>query len=176
MTRDNGFQSNALATFRQSSLWEVYIPFTAAAIPAGIFALLGFVTNGLDKPGAEAPLWVIVTMVALEILGIIAMAVVILTRSELAFKELLNYTNGHSPAWRGGALMLSFVCLLLFDVLTNISAAFSGAGLLIVGAIPAFFAYVGCGRVALVGLRPKTQSTSSSHNYDGAPEWPISGA
>jgi hypothetical protein len=153
MSLYNEFPSSASAAPRRSRPWEIYIPFSAAAVPAGIFALLGFVTNGLDKPEASPPFWLLVLMVCLQLAGMIAMAVVILTRMDVASKQLSEYTHGRPPAWRRFALLLSIGCLLLFDILTNISVAFAGAGPLLVAAIPAFLAYFFCGRIALAGLR-----------------------
>ena len=139
-------------TLRYSTFWDIYIPIVIVAIPAGIFTLLGFITDGLDKPGAIAPLWVSVAMVVLQTLGIVAMAFVILMRFEGAFRQLSLLTNSHPPVWRKLALIFSIVWLLLFDILTNVSAAFVGAGPLLVAAVPTFFAYSLCKRVAFARL------------------------
>ncbi len=152
MTPENEFQSNPPEAFRLSKLWDIYIPITIAAVPAGIFALLGLVTEGLDKPGAQPSTWVIVTMIALQPLGIIAMAFVILMRFEFGLQQLSHRTNGHPPVWRKLVLMLSIMCILLFDILTNVAAAFAGAGPLLVLAIPAFVAYLLCIRLAFARL------------------------
>ena len=152
MTRVNESLTNAPEAFRLSRLWDIYIPFTIAAVPAGIFRLLGLVTQGLDTPDAQLSTWVSVTMIVLEILGIIAMAFVILMRLEFGLQQLSIHTNGHPPVWRKLVLMMSIVCILLFDILTNVAAAVAGAGFLLVGAIPMFVAYVLCIRVAFVRL------------------------
>jgi hypothetical protein len=153
MTSDNDLQSSASAAYRHSSFWDISVPIAAAAVPAGSFALLGLFTSGFDKPGAEPPLYLIVVWIGLEVIGMIAMAVVILSRCEFVFKLLSSYTSGNPSAWRKQLLILSISCLLLFDVLTNVSVAFSGAGFLLVCAIPTFLTYYVCYRVAFVGLR-----------------------
>jgi len=53
-----------------------------------------------------------------------------------------------------GKLILSssIVLVLLFDALTNVAAAFAGAGPLLVLAAPAFIGYVCCVRVAFARL------------------------
>ena len=138
--------------FRLSPTWDICVPFSIAAIPAGLFTLLGFVSKGLDKPGAEPATWVIVVMVALETLGIIAMAFVILMRFELSFKQLSLRTNDNPAIWRKLILFCSIVFVLLFDILTNVAAAFAGAGPLLVLAVPAFIGYILCVRVAFARL------------------------
>ncbi len=136
-----------------SILWEIYIPFLAAAVPAGIFALLGLAQRGLDQPNAEVPDWKLAIISALQVLGMIAMAVVILVRFDHASRELSNYAQGQPAVWRKLALVISIGWLLVFDVLTNLAASLAGAQLLLVLAIPAFLGYLACGRVALMGLK-----------------------
>lgn len=138
--------------FRLSPLRDLYVPLVIAVIPAGLFALLGFVTKGLDRPGAEPSVWVIVVMVVLQTLGIIAMAVVILAGYEFGFRELSMRTNGRPPIWRRLILFCSLAFVLLFDALTNVAAAFDGAGPLLFLAVPAFIAYVLSVRAAFARL------------------------
>ena len=152
MTPENEFSSNPPEAFRLSKFWDIYIPITIAAVPAGMFTLLGLVTNGLDKPGAKAATWLIVTMIVLQTLGIIAMAIVILLRFEIGRQQLSLRTNDNPPVWRKLILFLSIVFILLFDILTNVAAAFAGAGPLLVLAVPAFVAYLLCIRVAFARL------------------------
>lgn len=147
----------------RSKRGEICVPLAVATVPAGLFTLLGFISKGLDEPGAEAPLLVIVAMIAVQTLGMIAMAFVLLTRLELGMRTLIDYTNGHPHVWRKRTLMLSFACLLIFDVVTNVSAAFAGAGFLVVAAVPVFVAYLVFNRVAFAGLwlsPPQEQSTA----------------
>ena len=138
--------------FRLSPTWDFGIPFSIAAIPAGLFKLLGFVTEGLDKPGAEPSTWVLIVMMILQTLGIIAMAFVILMRFEHGFLQLALRTNGSPAIWRKLILFLSIVFVLLFDILTNVAAAFAGAGPLLVLAGPIFIGYIFCVRIAFAGL------------------------
>jgi hypothetical protein len=151
MTTDIELQSSP-ETFARSTLWDIVVPMFIVAVPSSSFLLLRFVTDGLDRPGAIAPLPVIVTMVSLEAIGIVAMAFVILTKFEGAFRRLSFLTNGQPQVWRRLALLLSIACLLLCDVLTNVSAAFAGAGFLLVVAVPAFVTYIVCKRVAFTCL------------------------
>lgn len=137
-----------------SMLGKIYLPITVAVVPAGLFTLLGFITEGLDKPGTVPPVWVIVTMIAVQTLGIISMAFVILMRSDLGFRKLMVCTNGQPHVWRKSTLNLSIACLLMFDILTNLSAAFAGAGFLLPVAVLVFVAYLVCDRIAFAGLRP----------------------
>lgn len=139
-------------SFRLSGVWDVYVPITIAIVPAGIFLLLGLVTDGLDKPGAEPAAWLLVTMAVLQTLGIIAMAVVVLIRYEVSLQQLLLRTDGYPPIWRKLVLRLAIVFILLFDLLTNLAAALAGAGPLVFLAIPAFIAYLFCIRIAFAGL------------------------
>jgi hypothetical protein len=113
-------------------------------------------------------------MITLQTLGIVAMAFVILMRFELAFRQLSLLTNGHAPVWRKLALILSIVCLLLFDILTNVSAAFTGAEPLLVTAVPTFFAEFLCKRVAFARLsrsRRKHRITNQGFDFASADEW-----
>jgi len=152
MSPDNESLSNAPNAFRLSKLWDIYIPITIATVPAAIFKLLGLITRGLDNPGAQPSTLLIVAMIAVQTLGIIAMAFVILIRFEFGLQQLSILTNGHPPIWRKLVLLTSIVCILLFDLLTNVAAAFAGAGPLLVGAFPAFVAYLLCIRIAFAKL------------------------
>ncbi len=152
MTPHNEFLSNPPKPFRLSNLWDIYIPITIAIVPAGIFTVLGLVMEGLDRPRAHLSAWVIVTIIVLETLGIIAMAFVTLMRFEFGLQQLSLRTHGNEPSWRKLILMLYIVCLLLFDILTNVAAAFAGAGQLVVLAILAFVSYLLCIRVAFAKL------------------------
>ena len=152
MTLENVFSSSPPEAFRLSKFWDIYIPITIAAVPAGMFTLLGLVTNGLDKPGAKAATWLIVTMIVLQTLGIMAMAFVILLRFEIGRQQLSLRTYDNPPVWRKLILFLSIVFILLFEILTNVAAAFAGAGPLLVLAVPAFVAYLLCIRVAFSRL------------------------
>lgn len=114
---------------------------------------LGFITRGLDKPGIEASIWVIASMIVIETLGIILMAMALLVRFNLGSRMLTVFANGQPHAQRKCILTLSIACLLAFDILTNVSSAFAGAGFLLIGALPLFIAYVACNRLAFAGLR-----------------------
>lgn len=133
-------------------LGEVYIPIVAAAVPAGLFALLGFITSGLDRPNAAPPIWIVVAMIAVQTLGILSMAVVILFRYEIGFRRLMVAAGGKPHFWRKSALTVSIASLLMFDILANVSSAFAGAGFLVVAAVPAFLTYFAFNRLAFAGL------------------------
>ncbi|MEM6330542.1 MAG: hypothetical protein AAF790_09865, partial [Planctomycetota bacterium] len=93
-----------VADVQQSSLWEIPIPLAAAAVPATVFWLLGFITSQFAKQGEDLPGWVVASMISLEVFGIVAMAVVFLVRYDLGWKRLSVRTNGNPPAWRRTAL------------------------------------------------------------------------
>jgi hypothetical protein len=135
-----------------SRIGEIYLPFTVAALPAGLFMLLGFVAKGLDKPAAEPSLLVIVTMLLVQTLGMTAMAFVFLIRLDLGLRSLMYRAKGHPSIWRTLTLKLSFAFLLIFDILTNVAAAFAGAGFLFIAAIPIFLAYLAFNRLAFATL------------------------
>ena len=138
--------------FRLSKFWDVFIPIAIASVPAGMFKLLGMVTSGLDKPGAKPATWIIFTMIILQTFGTIAMALVVLSRLEKGRNQLQARTQGNPSGWRKIILFLSIIFLLLFDILTNVAAAFAGAEILVVPAVPAFFAYLLCFRAAFARL------------------------
>jgi hypothetical protein len=140
---------------------EIYFPIIAAAIPAFLFMLLGFLGEGLEeKPGIEPTVWVIVSMVVVQVLGITSMAFVLLVRFEISSCALFFSTHGQPRAWRRCSLFLSIACLLIFDILTNLAAAFTdAAAFLVVCAVPVFFAYVVCNRIAFAGLGRLGQSS-----------------
>lgn len=126
----------------------VYIPFLAAAVPAGLFALLGWITSGLNQPHVAPPILVVVAMIVVQTLGIISMATVILINYELGFRRLLIYTKGRSHFWQKKALTISIASLLTFNILANVSAAFADAEFLALFAVAAFVAYLVFNRVA----------------------------
>lgn len=142
---------NPSEPYRLSKVWDVYIPFSFAAVPACIFKLLGIVALLFDKPGAKPPLLIIVTLVGLQIVGMIAMAAVILFRFEFCERQLSLRTDGRPPVWRKLVLVFSMVFILIFDILTNF-AAVPGCGPLFIFAIPAFLVYLLCIRTAFIKL------------------------
>jgi len=148
------FESPAHVGF--SYLWDIYIPISIAAVPASMFSLLGVVTAGMDKPGVKLPTWMTVTMIVLQTTGIVCMAFVILSRLEFRMNQLDAHFAGHPAAWRRLCLLMGMGFLALFDILTNVGAAFSGAGFLILAAIPMFVAYLLCIRVTFFGLHRAT--------------------
>ena len=139
--------------FRLSAKWDIYIPFTITAIPASFFVLMGLVINNdLRKPPGIHDIWVPVTIVVLQTLGGIAMAVVILMRYEIGFQQLSIRTNGSPAIWRKAFLFCSIASILLFDILTNLVVAFPDAGLMLFPAALAFIGYIFCLRVAFSHL------------------------
>ncbi len=131
-----------------SVTWDVYVPIAIAAVPSAIFALLRLVTRGLDRPDAAIPPGVVLAMQSLILLGSGAMAVLALVRFDAARKQLSVRTNGNPSWWRKLALVAAMFWLLAFDVLTNLSTALAGAGVLLIGAVPAFLLYLSCRRLA----------------------------
>lgn len=127
---------------RYSTMWDVVVPLVIVAAPPLIFRIHGFFTQGLDKPNASMPVWLIVTVGVLNVSGIIAMAILILTRFEAAFQELSAVTDGRPPRWRKLALVLSVACLLVSDILANVGVAFGGAEFLFAAAMPIFLGYL----------------------------------
>jgi len=137
---------------RASMAWDVVIPAIIAAIPVGAFRLLGLLTRGLDRPEAGAPRLVIAAIVVTQLIGIVAMALLILVRFGEAFGQLHARTDRRPPAWRRLALVLSIACLLLTQILANVGAAFAGAGFLLVAAVPVFLGSLACKGIAFAGL------------------------
>ena len=91
-------------------------------------------------------------MIAIQTIGIVAMAFVVLGRLDAAFSRLNAHTNRQPAAWRRLAVMLSIACLLLTDILTNVAAAFAGAGFLLIAAVPTFLASLACKGIAFAGI------------------------
>ncbi len=71
------------------------------------FGLLELITHGLDKPDAAPPPAVIAAMIAIQTIGIVAMAFVVLGRLEAAFSRRNAHTNRQPAAWRRLAANLS---------------------------------------------------------------------
>ncbi|MEC8782458.1 MAG: hypothetical protein VXY07_06485 [Planctomycetota bacterium] len=134
-------------------VWEIYIPFSVAVLPAAMFAGLGLVTKDYASPDAVMSPWAAVLMIFLEVTGIIAMALVILARWGSGSAQLQRKAGGRPAFWRSLLLGTSTGCLLLFDVLTNVAAAFDGATPLLAIAAPVFGVYVLTGRMAFLGLQ-----------------------
>ncbi|MFO0939685.1 MAG: hypothetical protein U0930_02845 [Pirellulales bacterium] len=130
---------------------EIYIPLAVAAIPLGIFCLLGLIIKNLIAQGAAPPRHFIIGMVIVQTFGIIATAIVFLMRYDAVTTELRMRTNGTPPLLRKLCLLTSLGCLLVFDVATNVAAVF-GTTYLFVGSIPIFILYVLFNRLAFAGL------------------------
>lgn len=131
---------------------EIYIPFFVAAVPIALFTLLGFIGKLLEKPAAAPQQPVVVAMLIVQTLGIIATAIVFLMRYDLVTHELHTRTLGRPHILRKFILFASLGCLLLFDVLTNVAAAFDGARFLFLGSLPFFLLYVLFNRLAFAKL------------------------
>jgi uncharacterized membrane protein YidH (DUF202 family) len=135
-----------------SIAWDVVIPIILAAIPLAAFRLLGLATQGLDKPEATLPRFVIAAMLVLQTIGIVAMAVLVFWRLGTGLSQLNARTNCQPAAWRRVAVILSVVCLLLTDILANVGAGFAGAGFLLMASVPTFLASLACKGIAFAGI------------------------
>lgn len=127
----------SLRSFR----WDVVLPLAIAIAPTCIFRLIGLFTRGLNGPRALAPTWIFI-FVALEILGMIAMALVTMMRLDFSRRRLSVLTAGQPAWWRRLFLILSIACLLLFDLVVNLSVAFAGAEIFYLVALPFFLTYL----------------------------------
>ena len=152
---DSPSQPNAS---RLSIAWDVLLPGIVVVVPAAIFQLMGVLTRGIDEPRTPPSGVAIAAIIVLQTLGIVAMAVVILVRFENASNRLKSLTNGRPSAWRRTALMVSVACLLLTDILVNVTSAFAGARVLLVAAVPTFLAYLAARSLALAGLPGKNNT------------------
>lgn len=137
--------------YRSSNLWDYYVPIFIAAFPPLMFLLLRLVTTGLNRPNAEIPAWQNYTMAALQITGMISMAILILVRYEFGKRQLLSRAQGQPSIWRHLLLKFSMACLLLFDILANVGV-FARAEFLFVAAIPVFVVYIISMRLTFSGL------------------------
>lgn len=139
--------------FFRSAKWNIYIPLTIATIPACFYVSAGLILDWLlNKPMEQGDAWVHDIIVLLQLAGMFAMAYVILMRYEIGFKELFERTDGRPAVWRKAFLLCSIACILLFDILTNLAAAFPDAGLILVPAPFAFIGYLLCVRIAFSEL------------------------
>jgi hypothetical protein len=107
--------------------WNFGVPLLVAVIPGILFRLLGMVGSYMSKPNAEPPGWAIALMIFLQILGMVAMAVVFLIRWDYSFRKLATLTSGRPHFFRRLMLLLSFACLLVFDILSNTGTALAGS-------------------------------------------------
>lgn len=131
---------------REHLAWSFGVPLVVAIIPGILFRLLGLVGSFMSKPNADPPTWAIVLMILLQILGMVAMAVVFLIRWDYSFRKLAVLTSGRPHIARRFMLFLSFACLLLFDLLFNVATALAGsleiAAILWIASAPVFAGFV----------------------------------
>ncbi len=137
---------------------EIYVPIAVAAIPLGLFLLLGGIFRALTELGKEPPEFFLIALLVVQISGMIAMAVVFLMRYDAVTTELRQRTHDNPPGLRQLCLLVSLGCLLVFDVVTNVAAAF-GTTFLFIGSIPVFVAYVVFNRLAFAGLKDPDPSS-----------------
>jgi hypothetical protein len=147
---------------------EIFIPLAAALVPMALFRLVGVLAKGFDKPGVEMPMWIAVAMGIVQTLGIVTMAVAVLWRGEQKSKRVMFLSEGHPRLWRSYSLRLSLVCLFLFDIVSNLMAAFGGTGIFIYVAVPSFIKYVIFNLATFAGLKPteRRQSGDNAHRRD----------
>jgi hypothetical protein len=118
----------AVPTFQRERLaWNFGVPLLVAIIPGILFRLMGIVGNAISKPNAEPPAWAITLMIVFQILGMVAMAFVFLIRWDYSFRKLAALTSGRPHFARRLTLLLSFACLLIFDILFNTGTALAGS-------------------------------------------------
>ncbi len=126
--------------------WNFGVPLLVAVIPGILFRLLGMVGSFMSKPNTEPPGWAISLMILLQILGMVAMAVVFLIRWDYSFRKLATLTSGRPHIVRRFMLFLSFACLLVFDILFNTATALAGsleiAAILWLASAPVFAGFV----------------------------------
>lgn len=126
--------------------WNFGVPLLVAVIPGVLFRLMGMAGGYISKPNAEPPVWAITLMIVLQVLGMVAMAVVFLIRWDYSFRKLAVLTSERPHIARRFMLFLSFACLLLFDLLFNIATALAGsldiAVVLWLGSAPIFTGFV----------------------------------
>jgi hypothetical protein len=91
-------------------------------------------------------------LVLLQLVGMMAMAFVILIRYEMGFMDLFERIGGRLAIWRKVFLFRSIIFILLFDILTNFAVAFLGAGLALVPPPFALIGYLLCVRIAFSRL------------------------
>jgi hypothetical protein len=147
-------QSSVPGGMTFSMLGEIFIPLAAAAVPAALFRVVGLLVRDFDKPGIEMPTSTAVAMGIVQILGIVSMAVVVLWRGDQNWKRLMFLSDGQPQLWRRYCLRVSLVCLFLFDIFSNLMAAFSGTEILVFVAVPFFITYVIFNLSAFAGLKP----------------------
>jgi hypothetical protein len=142
MHTDLADESELRSAFQLSSRWDIGLPFVAAALPACAFHLLGWVTQRFNQPGVHPTLGMIAMMTFLQTIGIVGMAIVVLMKLDYGSRQLTRHTQRSPEIWRKAMFYVAISFLLLFDVLTNVAAAFAGAEFLWLLAIPAFAAYL----------------------------------
>lgn len=136
-------QGNPREPFRLSAKWHIYVPFMITAIPSSLFVLLGLVIKfALNSPERQLNVWILNLITVLNTLGVIAMAVVILTRYEVGSQELFARTNGRPAIWRKLFLWCSIALVLLSDIFTNLAVMFPDADVMLIPAAIAFIGYI----------------------------------
>ena len=111
-----------------------------------------FINDRITAEGAATPGWMLALASCLLLAGSVVMAVVLLIRFDQASKRLSELTNGSPSTHRRATLLFAMVMLLLFDLTVNLATGFAGGAVLLLVGVPAFFAYVILGRLALSGL------------------------
>ena len=66
-------------------------------------------------------------------------------------------SDGQPQRWRRYCLRVSLVCLFLFDIFSNLMAAFRGAEIFLFVAVPLFITYVLFNLAAFAGLKPTSR-------------------
>lgn len=140
---------------RLSLVWEIVVPAVVFAAPALLFRLLGLLTRAVNRDRLDHPALIAATGVVM-ILGFVAMAIVLLVQYDSLSGRLRALMHRPPPAWRRWALFVSMAFLLLTSILANVPAAFEGAGMLLVAAVPTFLASVASRWLAFAGVAEHT--------------------
>ena len=128
--------------------WDFALPVGIVLVPICCFALMGWLFKFfLNQPG-PLPAWLAGVTMALQTTGIIAMAIVALMRCERGMHDLNFMFPEGPPVWRRKCLLLSVICVTVFEVLANLATAFAGAGVFVLPAAGFYGLYLLLIRVA----------------------------
>lgn len=155
-------QQPTKTTFRLSFAGDIAIPLGVALVPTAVFTLMGLLMQDLGKPQAQIPACLAITVGGLQVVGMVAMAVVVLLRLEAIMKRLTLMSQGPPARWRVLSMLASIGCLTLFDLMFNLGGLFQGAIFLWYFAFPMFVLYLVMIQVTFTGLQQPTTSPADA--------------
>lgn len=147
--------------FQFSLAGDIAVPLGVALCPIVLSSIASVVMAGAVNAKGKIPEWMLIAGAIVQVLMIVAMAVVVLVRLEAYSKKLVLFSDGPPRRWRRFCMLVALGGLTLFDLMVNVAGLFPGAEFFYIAAVPMFAGYLLFIQLAFAGLHRPTSLTTA---------------